>query len=42
MNTNGSDAHDAGKLVAVGDSDGTVTLLELCRTLYWPSDKGPI
>jgi dynein intermediate chain 2 len=39
MNKNGSDDHNAGKLVAIGDSDGTVTLLELCRTLYWGTDK---
>ena len=39
MNKNTSDQHNAGKLVAIGDSDGTVTLLELCRTLYWPSEK---
>ncbi len=39
MNKNGSDQYDAGKLVAIGDSDGTVTLLELCRTLYYPTDK---
>ena len=39
MNKNSSDLHNAGKLVAIGDSDGTVTLLELCRTLYHGTDK---
>lgn len=39
MNNNTSDQHAAGKLAAIGDADGTVTLLELCRTLYYPSEK---
>ena len=39
MNKNSSDAHNAGKLCAIGDSDGTVTLLELCKTLYYPQAK---
>ena len=39
MNKNTSDQHNAGKLAAIGDADGTVTLLELCRTLYYPSEK---
>lgn len=39
MNRNTSDQHNAGKLAAIGDADGTVTLLELCRTLYYPSEK---
>jgi dynein intermediate chain 2 len=39
MNSNSSDLHAAGKLCAIGDDDGTVTLLELCRTLYWGQEK---
>lgn len=28
--------YDNGKYVAIGDNDGTITLLELCKTLYEP------
>lgn len=28
--------HDNGKFVAVGDNEGTITLIELCKTLYEP------
>jgi len=26
--------HSSGKLVAIGDQEGTVTILELCDSLY--------
>lgn len=29
----------SGKIAAIGDADGTVTLLELCRTLHYGSEK---
>lgn len=34
INSNGGATHNAGRLVAIGDQDGTVTLLELCDSLY--------
>lgn len=39
MNKNSSDQYSYGKLAAIGDDDGTVTVLELCRTLYYPTMK---
>lgn len=34
INSTAGAYHHAGKLVAIGDQDGTVTLLELCDSLY--------
>ena len=39
MNHNSSEHHMSGKIAAIGDADGTVTLLELCRTLHYGSEK---
>lgn len=37
--SSGHHTNPSGKLVAVGDQDGTVTLLELCDSLYIPQPK---
>ena len=34
LNLTGGGYHNVGKLVAIGDQDGTVTLMELCDSLY--------
>lgn len=39
LNVTGGGYHNTGKLVAIGDQDGTVTLMELCDSLYMVQPK---
>lgn len=39
INVSGGGYHNTGKLVAIGDQDGTVTLMELCDSLYMLQPK---
>jgi len=39
LNVSGGGYHNVGKLVAIGDQDGTVTLMELCDSLYMLQPK---
>ena len=39
INQTGGSLHNSGRLCAIGDQDGTVTILELCDSLYMMQPK---